>query len=78
MSDEKINVEELLEKAKKPAADALKLHPFYKGKMEPHSSAPSETLMILRSGIPRELPHPAGISTRIQKWSISIPARATL
>ena len=34
MSDEKINVEELLEKAKKPAADALKLHPFYKGKME--------------------------------------------
>ena len=34
MSDEQINVEELLEKAKKPAADALKLHPFYKGKME--------------------------------------------
>jgi len=34
MSDENINVEELLEKAKKPAADALKLHPFYKGKME--------------------------------------------
>ncbi len=34
MSEEKINVEELLEKAKKPAADALKLHPFYKGKME--------------------------------------------
>ncbi len=34
MSDEKINVDELLEKAKKPAADALKLHPFYKGKME--------------------------------------------
>ena len=30
MSDEKINVDELLEKAKKPAADALKLHPFYK------------------------------------------------
>jgi len=34
MSDEQVNVEELLEKAKKPAADALKLHPFYKGKME--------------------------------------------
>ncbi len=34
MSEEKINVEELLEKAKQPAADALKLHPFYKGKME--------------------------------------------
>ncbi|HDD56119.1 MAG TPA: NADP-dependent malic enzyme [Chloroflexi bacterium] len=34
MSDEQINVEELLAKAKKPAADALKLHPFYKGKME--------------------------------------------
>ena len=34
MSEENINIEELLEKAKKPAADALKLHPFYKGKME--------------------------------------------
>jgi malate dehydrogenase (oxaloacetate-decarboxylating) len=34
MSDDQINLEELLEKAKKPAADALKLHPFYKGKME--------------------------------------------
>lgn len=29
-----INIDELLAKAKKPAADALKLHPFYKGKME--------------------------------------------
>ena len=29
-----INVDELLSKAKKPSADALKLHPFYKGKME--------------------------------------------
>jgi malate dehydrogenase (oxaloacetate-decarboxylating) len=34
MSDKEINVEELLEKAKKPAADAIKLHQFYKGKME--------------------------------------------
>lgn len=34
MTEEQINVEELLAKAKKPAADALKLHPFYKGKME--------------------------------------------
>ncbi len=34
MSDEQVNVEELLERAKKPAADALKLHPFYRGKME--------------------------------------------
>jgi malate dehydrogenase (oxaloacetate-decarboxylating) len=29
-----VTKEELLEKAKKPAADALKLHPFYRGKME--------------------------------------------
>ncbi|NLC11057.1 MAG: NADP-dependent malic enzyme, partial [Firmicutes bacterium] len=29
-----INKEELLAKAKKPAEDALKLHPFYKGKIE--------------------------------------------
>jgi malate dehydrogenase (oxaloacetate-decarboxylating) len=34
MADDQVNVEELLQKAKKPAADALKLHPFYKGKME--------------------------------------------
>lgn len=34
MTDEQVNLDELLEKAKKPAADALKLHPFYKGKME--------------------------------------------
>src|SRR5574341_1029403 len=29
-----MNVEELLAKAKKPSADALKLHPFYRGKIE--------------------------------------------
>ena len=34
MADDQVNLDELLEKAKKPAADALKLHPFYKGKME--------------------------------------------
>ncbi len=29
-----MNVDELLAKAKKPSADAMKLHPFYKGKIE--------------------------------------------
>ena len=29
-----INVEELLAKANKPSADAMKLHPFYRGKIE--------------------------------------------
>ncbi len=29
-----INVDELLAKAKKPSADAMKLHPFYRGKVE--------------------------------------------
>ncbi|MGD8807425.1 MAG: malate dehydrogenase, partial [Chloroflexota bacterium] len=29
-----IDVEELLTKAKKPAEDAMKLHPFYRGKVE--------------------------------------------
>jgi malate dehydrogenase (oxaloacetate-decarboxylating) len=32
--DSQINIEELLAKAKKPSADALKLHPFYRGKVE--------------------------------------------
>ena len=31
---EKINIDELLAKAKKPSADAMVLHPFYKGKIE--------------------------------------------
>jgi malate dehydrogenase (oxaloacetate-decarboxylating) len=29
-----MNIEELLAKAKKPSADAMKLHPFYRGKIE--------------------------------------------
>ena len=31
---EKVDVEKLLAKARKPAEDAMKLHPFYKGKMQ--------------------------------------------
>ena len=31
---EPLNVEELLAKAKKPSADAMQLHPFYRGKVE--------------------------------------------
>ncbi|MFM8321761.1 MAG: NADP-dependent malic enzyme [Chloroflexota bacterium] len=35
MTDQQtISVEQLLAKAKKPAADAMKLHPFYRGKVE--------------------------------------------
>ena len=34
MSNEKVSKEELLKKANKPAEDAMKLHPFYKGKIE--------------------------------------------
>ena len=32
--EEKVTVEELLAKAQKPAEDAMKLHPFYKGKVQ--------------------------------------------
>jgi malate dehydrogenase (oxaloacetate-decarboxylating) len=32
--DSKVSHEELLEKAKKPAADAMRLHPFYRGKIQ--------------------------------------------
>jgi malate dehydrogenase (oxaloacetate-decarboxylating) len=28
------NVQELLTRAQKPSADAMKLHPFYRGKIE--------------------------------------------
>ncbi len=34
MGESKVTKEELIEKAKKPAHDALKMHPFYKGKIE--------------------------------------------
>jgi malate dehydrogenase (oxaloacetate-decarboxylating) len=34
MSAQQKNVEELLAKAKKPSADAMQLHPFYRGKIE--------------------------------------------
>jgi len=33
-SDSEINIEELLAKAQKPSADAMKLHPYYRGKVE--------------------------------------------
>ena len=33
-NQKQVNIEELLAKAKKPAADAMVLHPFYKGKVE--------------------------------------------
>ena len=31
---QKVTKEELLAKARKPAEDAMKLHPFYRGKMQ--------------------------------------------
>ncbi len=34
MADRKLTREELIEKAEKPAKDAMKMHPFYKGKVE--------------------------------------------
>ncbi len=33
-SESEINIDELLAKAKQPSADAMKLHPFYRGKVE--------------------------------------------
>jgi malate dehydrogenase (oxaloacetate-decarboxylating) len=34
MEERKVTKEELIEKAKKPARDALKMHPYYRGKIE--------------------------------------------
>ncbi len=34
MSEKKMTPEELLARANKPSADALRLHPFYRGKMQ--------------------------------------------
>jgi len=34
MGDVRVTKEELIEKAKKPAQDAMKMHPYYKGKIE--------------------------------------------
>ncbi len=40
----KISPEELLTKAKKPAADAMRLHPFYRGKVQTALRARVESL----------------------------------
>ncbi len=34
LADKKVNIEELMAKAQKPSADAMRLHPFYRGKIE--------------------------------------------
>jgi len=34
MAEQKMNVEELLAKASKPSSDAMRMHPFYRGKIE--------------------------------------------
>jgi malate dehydrogenase (oxaloacetate-decarboxylating) len=34
LKDKRVDVDALLEKAKKPSSDAMKLHPFYRGKIE--------------------------------------------
>jgi malate dehydrogenase (oxaloacetate-decarboxylating) len=34
VNDSRVTKEELIEKAKKPAQDSLKMHPYYKGKIE--------------------------------------------
>ncbi|GAB4375576.1 MAG: hypothetical protein Kow0042_21090 [Calditrichia bacterium] len=34
MDEKKLSKDELLAKAKKPAEDAMRLHPFYRGKVE--------------------------------------------
>jgi len=39
----KVTPEELIEKAKKPSADAMKLHPFYRGKVQTALRAPVRT-----------------------------------
>jgi len=43
MSEKKLTTEELLAKAKKPVEDAMKLHPFYKGKIQTALKVPVET-----------------------------------
>ena len=34
LADKKFNIDELMAKAQKPSADAMRLHPFYRGKIE--------------------------------------------
>ena len=39
-----VRIEELLSKAQKPSADALQLHPFYRGKLAVTPKCPIRTL----------------------------------
>lgn len=44
LKDKKIDVDGLLEKATKPSADAMELHPFYRGKIETALKCPVRSL----------------------------------
>jgi hypothetical protein len=57
VNDPKLTKEELIEKAKKPAQDAMKMYPNYKGNME---IAPNKSgiLMILPYGTHTARPSP--------------------
>ena len=56
------NIEELLAKAKKPSADAMKLHPFYRGKIETVLKCVLRSLTTSPSGTRRAWRPPAGPS----------------
>jgi len=72
------NKEELMAKAKKPAEDAMKLHPFYKGKIQtagkyrPHLNALSGILTTLLFGTRRVLLRLVKLSRKISIYLMNI------
>jgi len=75
MEKNKVTKEELLEKAKKPAQDALKMHPYYKGKIEVVPKFGIST--ILPSGILPALQNHARRSTRTLIWAMNTQTERT-
>jgi hypothetical protein len=59
------NKESMLAKANQPAVEAMKLHPFYKGKIEVVPKSVSAIYPISLSGTRPEWPNPAWISATI-------------
>ena len=72
--EKKLSTEELLAKAEKPAEDAMKLHPFYRGKTQTALRAP------VRSFDDFAIWYTPGVASPSKKtpiWCMSTPTNGT-
>ena len=72
------NVASLLAKANKPNDDAMRLHPFYRGKIEVVPKAASAILDDFAIWYTPGVAAPAAPSKKTRNWSTSTPTNGTL